>query len=94
LSQAQNDSLIVQGQRIGPYTLEMSVNDLHRALGRTTATSSTDPADHLAVLGIFCWNDINAAFRDRTRVEYLFHSNDRFVTEKGISIPATQPCGN
>ncbi|HEU4798516.1 MAG TPA: hypothetical protein VFT63_06275, partial [bacterium] len=79
------DKLIVPGQRVGKWTLEMTIIDLVRMNGPATIDSSGG-LDHITpVPRRYRWGTLYASTRDGQRVEFFLIFDDAtFKTEKNI----------
>lgn len=89
LSQVSDDKLIVPGQRVGAWTLQMTVQEIVGALGRQTRISSGGQlgTDFQGDLRVYRWERVglNAYTRDDRSILLLEADNaPEFVTEKGV----------
>jgi len=93
LSQVPDDKLIVPGQRIGKWTLDMTIDDLFRINGTGICTSPITSPAYVSPFIVCLWlsNPLNALTRDRKKVEVLAVTTAGmeavarvFKTEKGI----------
>lgn len=87
-SQVPDDKLIVPGQRIGKWTLQMTIDDLVRMNGRASGIplSISDAAQPFRE---HCWVTEGAAFcansADGRTVPWLRVAGGEFRTEKGVA---------
>lgn len=72
VSQVPDDKIIVPGQRIGKWTLEMTIDDIVAMNG--PARVSEIPRQTMGALPVllYFWGNFVAATRDRKRIEYLY----------------------
>lgn len=92
VSQVPDDRLIVPGQRIGAWTLQMTVQEIVGALGRATPGISRHPggqlsADLQADLRVYNWVRVGLVAYTRDDRSILLLEIDgapEFVTEKGV----------
>ncbi len=84
-SQVPDDKLIVPGQRIGKWTLEMTISTLVSMNG--PATFETEGATDVLppFLPAYQWAGFYASTRDGQRVEFLLVADDAtFKTDKNV----------
>lgn len=96
-SQVPDDKLIVSGQRIGKWTLEMTLDDLVRMNGPAVGLTPLLSPPHVGTLILYSWrtNPLTALTRDRRRTDALMISGpepgaDTFKTGKSIGIGSTR----
>jgi len=86
-SQVPDDNLIVPGQRIGKWRVEMTIANLVQMNGRATTIATVNPVDYVLPLPErHNWNQLGfAAFsRDGQKVDFLLIYSPNFKTEKGV----------
>jgi len=93
LSQVPDDKLIVPGQRIGKWTLTMTIADLTQINGppsRVSAAPLWAPQDLAREFLVHYWERLGffaaTSTTDTQRVDALFATSDEFKTEKGIGV--------
>lgn len=96
-SQVPDDKLIVSGQRIGKWTLEMTLDDLVRMNGPAVGLPPPPSPLYVGTLILYSWrtSPLTALTRDRRRTDALMISGpepgaDTFKTEKSIGIGSTR----
>ncbi|MGH2454585.1 MAG: hypothetical protein ACRDF5_12665 [bacterium] len=88
-SKSPDASLIVPGQRIGPWTLDMTFNQLERLVGPPREKGwSLIEFDQVVPFQVYSWTDAEAYFLGKSRLVHLRVSQiTRFSrTAKGIGI--------
>ena len=86
-SQVSDDNLIVPGQRIGKWRVEMTIANLVQMNGRATTIATVNPVDYVLPLPErHNWNQLGfAAFsRDGQKVDFLLVYSPNFKTDKGV----------
>ncbi len=91
LSQVPDDKLIVPGQRIGKWTLMMTIADLTQINGPPNRVGpAVGPQDLAREFQVHYWDRLGffavTSTTDTQRVEALFATSDEFRTEKGIRV--------
>jgi len=95
LSQVPDDKLIVPGQRIGKWTLELTVSELTQMNGRRSFVGAAVGTDLVGNFIAHCW-DLQRLFllcaftADGRRVEWLRFDHTGFATEKGAKPGGTR----
>jgi hypothetical protein len=87
VSQVPDDKLIVPGQRIGKWTLEMTIRDLVQMNGPATTIFTPNLLDIVPPpLRRYDWEPLGfgALTRDGQRVEFFLVFSPAFKTEKGV----------
>lgn len=94
ISQVQDDRLIVPGQRIGKWTLEMTLGELRRINGSENDMIRTVPADSAIVEPIVhYWANLGfsvATSRGGEKPVLLTALSGQYRTAQGIAVGATQ----
>src|SRR2546425_2855569 len=103
-SQTPNDKLIVPGQRIGKWTLDMTIDTLVRMNGPQNLPLFIGPSPVYAMRRWYSdsdseiwgqeWFDLHfqaaTRGRDAQRLEYIFIESDEFKTDKDIAVGVTR----
>ena len=92
-SQIPDDNLIVPGQRIGKWRLEMTIRDLVQMNGPATLIETLAVSDIVPPLPRrYVWEPLGfaAITRDSQRAEFLLVDNERFKTEKNVGPGSTR----
>ncbi len=88
-SQAPDDKLIVPGQRVGKWTLEMTIADLVQMNGRSRVRQD-DGLDRTHQGWINSWDRLGVfavtGGRDAQQIEVLGTDEDEYKTAKGIVV--------
>lgn len=86
LSQVPDDKLIVPGQRIGKWTLAMTIADLTQMNGAPLSIGPNFAQDAARENVVHIWDRVFAATStsDQQRIEILGTGSEDFKTEKGI----------
>jgi hypothetical protein len=102
VSQVADDKLIVPGQRIGKWTLDMTITALVEMNGARNTGAGFSPVDSMRAyfndsredIWVHWWSHIQffaaTRGRDGQRVEYVFISSSAFKTDKNIAPGATR----
>jgi hypothetical protein len=103
LSQVPDDKLIIPGQRIGKWTLDMTIDALVEMNGARNTGGGFTPIDSMRSyfndsredIWVHWWSNLQffaaTRGRDAQQVEYLFVSSSAFRTDKNIAPGATRP---
>lgn len=86
-AQGIDDHLIVPGQRIGKWTLAVTIGNLVQMSGKdyTIVDEKEGNPDLRLSLETYCWGRFHASFRDPKRVEYLYwNKSSLFKTKEGV----------
>lgn len=91
LAQVPDDKLIVPGQRIGKWTLMMTIAELTQINGPPNRVGpAVGPQDVAREFLVHYWDRLGffaaTSTTDTQRVEALFTTSDEFKTEKGIGV--------
>ncbi len=90
VSQVPDDKLIVPGQRIGKWTLTMTIADLTQLNGPPNAVGPSAGQDLARPNLVHRWDRLGFAAvtseSDRQRPEVLIAFDEAFKTEKGIAV--------
>ena len=93
VSQVPDDKLIVPGQRIGKWTLEMTMAELVQMNGRASSSRGT-ASDFAPGTWLHDWTRLNLRAstlgRDEQRIAFLLALDTVYKTAKGLSLDASQ----
>lgn len=94
ISQVPDDKLIVPGERIGKWTLQMTINQLRQMHGNPDGTSRSVPLDSaIADPTVHAWTRLGLAAATSgqdPRIVLLVASSNEYRTAKAISVGSTQ----
>jgi hypothetical protein len=92
-STTARDNLIIPGQRVGPWTLAMTVDQFAKSAGRQINPRHQTETDQLGTLGDYCSADLCAFYRVKSAIAILKVAEiGRFSkTGKGIGVGSRQP---
>lgn len=87
-SKTPSDNLIVPGQRIGPWTLEMNVDQFARTVGRTKISKPKMEIDLAVPVNGYCGVEICAYYRVKEKIISLrvSHISGFSNTGKGVGV--------